>query len=320
MKKPESLTIAKLTTCILSGLVLSMSSYAQPLGSAQDWLEKMINAKQHESYSGVFTFIRGKDFNTMRISHENREGLVRENIYQLNGVTRNLLRNGDEIVCYHDATEPGELEHDLPLGPFSQSFSELLTSFQGGYQLALHGRGRVADRSAVQLSVQPRDSDRYGYRLWIDEATGLLLQSHLIGSGRIREIFQFSQVSIGEPISDEVFSDIPANAVSHHMSVNLKESDTEPSLSEPSFKVKWLPSGFKTVRTSGNRLHFSDGVATFSIFIAKAKRLPEMATEVNGRAVVTKLLRGGNGQITIVGNVPVQMAKKVAESVEPVIY
>jgi sigma-E factor negative regulatory protein RseB len=315
MRKPKSLTRLALISCILSGLLLSISSYAQQHGSAQDWLEKMISAKQHESYSGVFTFIRGKDFNTMRISHENRDGLVRENIYQLNGVTRNLLRKGDEIVCYHDATDPGELEHDLPLGPFSQSFSELLTSFPGGYRLALRGRGRVADRSAVQLSVQPRDNDRYGYRLWIDEASGLLLQSHLIGSGRIREIFQFSQVSIGEPISDDVFSEVPVNAVSHQMSVNLKESD-----SAPSFKVKWLPNGFKTVRTSGNRLHFSDGIATFSIFIAKAKRLPEMATEVNGKAVVTRLLKGNNGQITIVGNVPIQMAKKVAESVEPVIY
>lgn len=315
MKKPGLLTIARLVTGALSGLVLAMSTYAQEDGSAQQWLEKMISAKQHETYSGIFTFIRGKDFNTMRISHENQEGLVRENIYQLNGVTRNLLRNGDEIICYHDAHEPGELEHDLSLGPFSQSFAELLTSFQSGYRLALHGRDRVADRPAVQLSVQPRDDDRYGYMLWIDEASGLLLQSHLIGSGRIREIFQFSQVSIGEPIAEEAFSRIPVNAVSHKMTDDLKEPD-----SKPSFQVRWLPDGFKTVRASGNRLHFSDGVATFSIFIAKAKRLPEMATEVNGKAVVTRLLKDNHGQITLVGNVPVQMAKKVADSVEPVIY
>jgi len=315
MKKPGLRPIVSLIMGALSGLAFVTLTYAQEDGSAQQWLEKMIRAKQYETYSGVFTFIRGKDFNTMRISHENQDGLVRESIYQLNGATRNLLRTGDEIICYHDAHDPGELDHDLSLGPFSQSFSDLLTSFQSGYRLALHGRDRVADRSAVQLSVQPRDDDRYGYMLWVDEASGLLLQSHLIGSGRIREIFQFSQVSIGEPVGEDAFNRIPVNAVSHHMTDDLKESE-----SRPSFKVRWLPNGFKTVRASGNRLHFSDGVATFSIFIAKAKRLPEMATEVNGKAVVTRLLRDNHGQITLVGNVPVQMAKKVADSVEPVIY
>jgi negative regulator of sigma E activity len=70
-----------------------------------------------------------------------------------------------------------------------------------------------------------------------------------------------------------------------------------------------------------NRLHFTDGLAAFSIFIERSNAsLPEMTTHRGGTTVITRTLKGAAGQITVVGEVPISTARKVVESVEPVIF
>jgi negative regulator of sigma E activity len=39
-----------------------------------------------------------------------------------------------------------------------------------------------------------------------------------------------------------------------------------------------------------------------------------------GTVLISRRLKGSNKQVTVVGEVPVETAKKIAESVEPVIY
>ena len=56
----------------------------------------------------------------------------------------------------------------------------------------------MADHEANVLAVKPRDEHRYGYRLWADRASGLLLRVDVIGErGEVLETAAFSDVSIG---------------------------------------------------------------------------------------------------------------------------
>jgi negative regulator of sigma E activity len=48
--------------------------------------------------------------------------------------------------------------------------------------------------------------------------------------------------------------------------------------------------------------------------------MPDMATTVGGTVVITRKQKQSGSQITVVGEVPVKTARRVAESVEPVIY
>ncbi|MFT7220302.1 MAG: sigma-E factor negative regulatory protein RseB, partial [Candidatus Azotimanducaceae bacterium] len=186
------------------------------------------------------------------------------------------------------------------------------------YRLSVHGEDRVAGRMAVKVSISPRNNDRYGYRLWLDQKTGLLLQSHLIDRGKVKELFQFTNLTIGEDIPVEYLaSAIIGETVSHALAFDMGERTEKPVL-----RVNWLPDGFRAVRSRGNRLHFSDGLATFSVFIEKpgSVGLPDMVTTRGGTVVITRRLNGSGPQITVVGEVPVQTARRVADSVEPVIY
>jgi sigma-E factor negative regulatory protein RseB len=60
------------------------------------------------------------------------------------------------------------------------------------------GVERVAGHDANLLLVKPRDGYRYGYRLWADQASGLLLRADVVGErNEVLESSAFSDVVIG---------------------------------------------------------------------------------------------------------------------------
>ena len=289
---------------------------ADQQNEAMVWIEKMSTALREQNYEGVFNFIRGKEFNTMRISHVFKDGHEHERILQLNGERRDIVRVDDEVFCHHDGNHHTDLEHNVPLGPFSSKFNEDINAVKDFYQFTVHGEDRVANRATVRIAIQPKFQDRFGYRLWLDKETGLLLQSHLVDRTRVKEVFQFATLSIGEPIAAESLLAVTDSAtVTHQLMADVIETAERPTL-----KVSWLPDGFRPKQVTANRLHFTDGLATFSVFIERSRRMPELQTQMGGTAVITRSLRDNLGQITVVGEVPIATARKVAESVEPVLY
>ena len=284
------------------------------------WLSRMRDALRHQNYDGIFTYMRGSTFDTVRIVHLAEDGHEMERLFNLNGEVRELYREDDQVQCFHPE-DKGALheisDHSVQIGPFSPIFTERVLAARGLYNLSMHGTDRIAGRSAVKLSVSPRFNDRYGYRLWLDQDTGLLLQSHLIDRGNVREVFQFTSLEVGGAVSTaSLDTAISGETRSHRLALESNDA-TE----KPVFKVKWLPDGFRAVRVQGNRLHFSDGLANFSVFVEAwdAASLPEMTTTVGGTVVITRRFNSGP-QITVVGEVPIQTARKVVNSVEPVIY
>ena len=86
--------------------------------------------------------------------------------------------------------------------------------------------------------------------------------------------------------------------------------------------MNWLPDGFKLVGMRGDRLHFTDGLATFSVFIETLALppMPDLATTEGGTVLITRRHKTTGPQITVVGEVPVRTARRVAESVAPALY
>jgi sigma-E factor negative regulatory protein RseB len=303
---------------------LPAESYQSTEGSLLSptwWLKKMGGALRSENYAGNFTYIRGSRFDNVRIVHVVEQGKELERLFNLNGEVRELYREDGEAHCYHsrsDLSADGLTGHDVHIGPFTPAFSDRVLSTQNLYNLAMQGKDRVAGRAAVVLTVSPRFNDRYGYRVWLDEETGLLLQSHLIERGRIKEIFQFTHIEVGEFISkSSLQTRMVGDTISHPLALDVNEKKENPV-----WKVNWLPDGFKPVRIQSNRLHFTDGLATFSVFIETTgpTPMPDLTTTDGGTVVITRRHQKTGPQITVVGEVPVRTARRVAESVEPVLY
>ena len=309
--------VSKLSIIVLFLINCSTSSASSSSGDAVQWLGQMAKALRDENYEGIFTYIRGTTFETVKIVHKNEAGLETERLFNLNGEVREVFRQGNEIRCFHPEGYM-EAEHSVQIGPFTPAFPERVIATQGMYRLSMHDEDRIAGRLAVTLLISPKLDDRYGYRIWLDKETGLMLQSHKVERGRIREIFQFTSLKIGDEIDElDLASSIIGGTVSHPLTFDFSEQREKPRL-----RVSWVPDGFRQVRISGDRLHFTDGVATFSVFIdgEKATSLPNMMTRVGGTVVITRRLNNVGPQITVVGDVPMKTARRVADSVEPIIY
>ena len=166
----------------------------------------------------------------------------------------------------------------------------------------------------VRLAAMPASEkfDQSPELVELDEEKQRRLRAYLNQHDRMTSLKIGKAVRLAD-LETAISNPTPSHAVT-------LESNDKPE--QPAFKVKWLPNGFKPVRAQENRLHFTDGLVNFSVFVDKpdTSALPEMTTRMGGTVVITRRLRNTGPQVTVVGEVPLQTAKRVAESVESVIY
>ena len=299
-----------------------------------EWLIRMNAAFTNINYDGIFSYMGGNELSTLRVVHMVVDGEQRERLAHLNGAPREIIRKGDQVACI---LMPGDellaLESSIPSGPFARSFIRQYDKLTNSYTLNMHGESRQAERDAVRMSIMPTDGDRYGYRLWLDKDTGILLRSELVDSANTKlEIFQFTSLTIGDAVSEQALEPTTAKGklVSHLV---LESEPWAARVAEPGemhWGAGWLPLGFKMAtadirRTPSNlkmvnTLMYTDGLAAFSVFIEQWPKNGATAMDSrNGATVaVTAMVSGADDAkhlVTVVGEVPVATAKKIARSV-----
>ena len=314
-----------------------------------DWLHAMDEAFRTLDYDGVFEYsiashsqIRIQNWRgdrafrvtadvahditvaSFRIVHKVIDGVEHERIAYRGGPRREILRTGARVSYVVPADDESfALGADLPTGPYPRRFmrSEELSAY---YRFDLSGRSSVIGRPAVCLEVHPLDDDRYGYLLWLDEETGLLLRSELRdATGRYLERVEFLSLKVGDSVSEDALQP-ETRGVPVQPPAEVGGEPAPPTV-PVSWKIGWVPPGFRITdahpqaANKGVHVMFSDGLATFSVFIEAA---PQAAAggvlSRNGATVLlSRDLTGARGDylVTVVGEVPPETAHRVAESV-----
>lgn len=301
---------------------LSQATEAQYVPS--DWLKKMQRAAIEENYRGTFVFSRGEMMSSMRIAHRYKDGLEEERLTQLDGEMGEIIRRGKDVMCVFPDNRVVKLEENKVANKVVQAFANFMPN-HAFYELKLNGHGRVVDRATLQLSVKAKDAHRYSYSLSLDKQTGLLLRSSLIdGEGRELEHFQYTHIEYPEHIDDKVFQPLAEDAVIRHEMIPPTKTDTRwPS--HTMWHITWTPPGFMQVNSSDepgdNVMLFSDGLATYSVFIEMIEQdlMPEGASMVGATVAYAQQLSTGDHRyaVTVVGEVPAMTAMQIAESVRP---
>ena len=316
----------------LGAALLAGPVFGDPERTPTEWLELMNRSFVETSYDGTFSYFSGDDLSTLRIVHTITNGVQRERLVHLNGAPREIVRVGDAVECI---MQPGDeilaLESSIPSGPFARAFTRAFEDLSKHYNLSLHGTDRVANRSAIRLAVTPRDVQRYGFRLWLDADTGLLLRSELVDmQGTKLEIFQFATLEVGGPITDEDLApQSGTNSVKSHMS--LEPSAPDAKRRAVNWHAEWLPDGFTMASSDIRRtpstskpvatLMYSDGLAAFSVFI---EDMPEagfsnLVSRVGATVAVSEIVTNGpeNARhlVTVVGEIPTPTAQRIAQSI-----
>lgn len=318
-------------SCLLV-LMLSGSAVADQ-SDPRDWLNRMSAAFEEQSYDGTFSYFDGRDLTSLRVVHKVIDGQQRERLVHLNGAPREILRDGDEVACIF---LPGdrliELAQSIPSGPFARAFVRDYDRMAVGYRVVMGDQDRIAGRQAVQLAIAPTDEHRYGYKLWLDMETALLLRSELVDhDDRPLEILQFATLHLGDDVTESALEPVrnPGMVISHLQLAKPEAIRHEETARN--WRASWLPPGFAMAsadvrRAPGslaavNTLVYSDGLAAFSVFVeAMPDRGASAAQSVAGATVaVSELIATGHGRqlVTVVGEIPADTARQIARSVKP---
>lgn len=304
--------------CLLFGSWLALPVVA---AEAQDWLERLADAGQSQSFQGTFVYERNGSFSTHRIWHRVDEtGVVRERLMQLDGVEQEVLRVDGSTECV-SGTLADQLDDQQAWSAHDLDSQRLLES----YDLRIIGESRVAGRAAVVLALSPRDQHRYGVELHLDQESALPLKSLLLNDkGQLLERFQFTQLDVGTlPTDQELQSGTGCQPVT--------ASKAAAEVVE-AWRSDWLPSGFTLSRVAERRspasneqvasLVYFDGLARFSVFVEPLRgvMVEDARSQIGPTAAVSRRLATADGDVmvTVVGEIPLGTAERVALSMRAI--
>jgi sigma-E factor negative regulatory protein RseB len=313
----------------LSGLLCALLSNASVAGttsdSPQQSLDRMVRAGQTMNYDGTFVYRNGATMQSMRIIHRFGDDGERERLVALSGAAREVLRDRERVTCILPDRQSVVVAKSRPRNfPHSKLF-ESDAGFAGFYTLSVHGGERIAGRHTKLVAVSPHDRFRYGYRLWMDLDTGLLLKSELINEhGEVVEQLVYTNITLPAAIPDALLEpEISGAGYTWYRDDEVAPAATS---GEPSWYPGWLPDGFALsdhgwdpIPASGapvEHLVFSDGLASVSIFVERLDTASKPLAGLDSMGAVNAYgTMVGEFQITVVGEVPAVTVERLAASI-----
>lgn len=316
-------------------LVLPLPAFASEKPAAY-WLEQLGPSLNTTSYRGVFVYARGTNVHSMQIAHRYRNGTVDERLVFQDGGSGEIVRRDMNVVCVLPEQGTVKLDQVIPSGPFAEAYAQQLMPASRWYQTELKGEGRVAGYNVIAVALTAKDDLRYSHRLWLEKSTGLLVKSHVRSArGDVLEHFQFTSLEITDDIPDSEFEvRTEGREVSRTLDQNgqhaipAHQGDSPDSFSAVTrtqgWHLGWRPEGFEPAvaprSSQGKAIAFSDGLAAFSVFVEPAGRvnMPTGASHIGATTIYMRQLQVDDKMflITVVGEVPLKVARQVAESVQ----
>lgn len=310
---------------VIAGLLLS-SCAVLAQDSPEMWLERMANAVTATNYQGTVIRRQHGESEALKVVHSIVDGVVNERLASQEGNGLEIIRVGNEVHCILPDKKSVLVE-----GWNNQStlftalpHSEVVNTPQ--YDLSVVREGRIAGRKAVLLAIRPNDDYRYAHRIWLDEQSAFPLQTELLNlDGDIVEEIKFADITISDSIAREALDP----------SINLdgftwyREQQRYEAID---VATDWicedLPAGFRVTSTKtakpadgsdqavSTHIHYSDGVASVSVFIAPG----EEGADKSGWAIVgianSYTVERDGFEITAFGEVPGITVQRIAKSMQ----
>lgn len=304
------------------GVLLLGSLLVLPVaaGEGQALLQRLVDVERTQSFEGTFVYERNGSFSTHSIWRRVGEGgALRERLLQLDGSAHEVLRINSQVQCASGALADQLV--DSQLWPARALSPEQLSEW---YELRVLGKSRVAGRATHVLALVPRDQHRYGIELHLDQQTGLPLKSLLVNDkGQLLERFQFTQLQTDPPADGDLESESRCRPV---------RLPPVPDEIVQAWRSDWLPPGFSLSSVTQRRSPasdepvacqvYGDGLARFSVFMEPLRGavVEDLRTQLGPTVAVSRRLKTDDGDVmvTVVGEIPLGTAERVALSMRAV--
>ncbi|MGH8218054.1 MAG: MucB/RseB C-terminal domain-containing protein [Steroidobacteraceae bacterium] len=296
------------------------------LAEPQKWLVRMNRALTTLNYDGVFSHVQNGEIETLRIIHRAHGGQVMERLVSLDGSGREFIRSGSELACYLPDEHRVLVEQQPPKSLLLGNLPRFDAAMRRFYDIRMGRRTRLIGRNVQLVVVDPKDEYRYGYRLWIDAATGMPLKTQLCdGRGRVIEQVVFASLTTPREIPDSAFK--PDMSTAGFVVMRQEPMAPGGDAAIAVWSALRLPPGFHlTVRTEQvipgsagpvEHIVYTDGVASVSVFV-ESHMHPDHTlsggSQLGSSSAYATVIDGH--PVTAVGEVPPVTVRFIASSVK----
>ncbi|MBT2323222.1 MucB/RseB C-terminal domain-containing protein [Variovorax paradoxus] len=303
-----------------------------PTLSVVEWLQRMHAASRQRSYVGTFVVSApAGSLSSARIWHVCEGDLQMERIEALSGPPRSTFRRNDHVMTFLPEAKVVKSEKRENLELFPNLLGTPDSSIGDFYAARVLGKDRVAGFDADVVQLEPRDGLRFGYRVWSERRSGLVVKLQTIDNeSRVIEQSAFSELQLDTPVKAQALAQMMGSTAGYR--VEKSELERTTAVKE-GWSLRAPIAGFKPVScyrrsmggsASGAQGHtmqwtFSDGLASVSLFVEPydAQRQPrEVLLALGATYTLTRRLAGKDGDwwLTAVGEVPPQTLDAFAQS------
>lgn len=310
----------------LLGPILLLWAGLAAADPARDLLQRMDRAVGSLNYQGTFVHVVDGKVETMHVIHRVEDGKVTERVVTLDGPSREIIRDDQEVTCIFADQKSVLVERRRGDSPLRSALPRYSEGLDAHYEFVRLRDGMRLGRKALNFEIRPRDRYRYGYRLWMDEASGMLLKAQLIDIYRqVAEQLMFVSINLPETID----ADLLEPTISTEDFTWYVQPDQAPapvSASGGGWRAATLPPGFELTNSTlemmagadhpTRHLVYSDGIASVSVFIEQPERSSDQLegeTRIGAASAFSVMV--GGFQVTAMGEVPPVTVEMIASSI-----
>lgn len=300
-------------------------SQAQSAAGAEalEWLRRIYQATETLSYSGTFVYQQGARTETSRITRMSGPAGGIEKLEVLDGTPREIVRTKDETRCYLADSRTIKVDRRGDPRAFPALLPEQVGALEEHYAITLGGERRIAGYTCQAIVLTPRDDLRYGYTLWADTRSGMLLKAETFNAaGEVVEQFAFTQLDIGNVSRKQLRPPRAARDWRVEQAgvapVDLAQSGWRFGPALPGFrKIVEVRRMLRDAQPVG-QVVYSDGLAAVSVFIEPIAGRPDKAQVglASMGAVNVYTLEVADHLVTVVGEAPAVSVQRIGNTVQ----
>ncbi len=314
------LLLAPVLAQVTAPAPVAAPSASSELGIAE-WLTRLHGASRQRTYIGTFVVSAGANMSSAKIWHVCNGDLQMERVESLSGQPRSTFRRNEQVVTFLPASRIVVAETRESLGLFPDLLRTTDVSLGQLYSVHQIGVERVAGLDADVVQLQPRDRLRFGYRIWSERATGLVVKLQTLDvDGRVLEQAAFSELQMDAPVSVAKLTQMMENTEGYRVD---KPEMLKTTAAAEGWAMKNPVAGFKPMSchkrppsaSDGSKSDgalqwvFSDGLASVSVFVQAfdpRRHVLEGATTLGATQTLTRRLKEKTGDwwLTVIGEAP----------------
>ena len=290
--------------------------------TVNEWLARMHDASRQRNYIGTFVVSSSSGaMSSARIWHACDGQRQVERVESLTGERRSTFRRDDEVLTFLPESRTVRSERREALGIFPELTRPDEAAIPDFYTARRVGSDRVAGFDADIVQVLPKDTARFGYRIWSEKKSGLVVKLQTLDdAGRVLEQAAFSELQLDAPVRMHQLIQQMAVPVGWHVE---KPDAVKTTAAAEGWGLKSAIPGFKPLncykRPAEGVLQwiFSDGLASVSLFIEDYDRERHVQEGVFASGSTHTLTRRmQDWWVTVVGEVPPQTLRAFALGLE----